>query len=378
MNKSEAITASSRPPALRRGVGFDAPSVRAGRPAVARIAASPSARSGRPGPGPGRRPCDGSRPTRGRSLPRRGPAGRRAWPETGRRRRPWRRWRGARPRLEELAEVDGQRGVVNRGGPAPGVQARQRAEVGPSGVDADRGVGEPARGRRGDGQRPRRVGASGERGRVGRCCLKHNGNYQSYEMASDPSEDLRNVGQLEIAQQIANHESARPARPGATHRSGDPAEGRRQRGLRRGRIPFSPYLESTHPAWVDRLPIMRRSTADIEVTVACSPTSDPQKRYPRRCRRRSRPTRPTSDPPRRMTWSPKTAGPGATGGETREESPEESPRSAVCALGTRPRSSGAARALGRGFNPSFPHQIEHQPTERQGHKNSKRHARVHF
>ena len=41
--------------------------------------------AGRPGPGPGRRPCDGSRPTRGRSLPRRGPAGRRAWPETGRR-----------------------------------------------------------------------------------------------------------------------------------------------------------------------------------------------------------------------------------------------------------------------------------------------------
>ena len=35
---------------------------------------------GRPGPGPGRRPCAGSRPTRGRSLPRRGPAGRRAWP----------------------------------------------------------------------------------------------------------------------------------------------------------------------------------------------------------------------------------------------------------------------------------------------------------
>ena len=74
--------------------------------------------AGRPSPGPGRLPCDGSRPTRGRSLPRRGPAGRRAWPETGRRRRPGRRWRAFAIRLEELAEVDGQRGVVNRGGPA--------------------------------------------------------------------------------------------------------------------------------------------------------------------------------------------------------------------------------------------------------------------
>ena len=65
-------------------------------------------------------------------------------------------------------------GVGERGGPPPGVQARQRAEVGPSGVEAETRVGEPARGRRGDGQRPRRVGASGERGRFGRCCLNHN------------------------------------------------------------------------------------------------------------------------------------------------------------------------------------------------------------
>ena len=42
-------------------------------------------------------------------------------------------------------------------------KARLRAEVGPSGVEAETRVGEPARGRRGDGQRPRRVGASGER-----------------------------------------------------------------------------------------------------------------------------------------------------------------------------------------------------------------------
>ena len=86
---------------------------------------------------------------------------------------------GRAARLERVGEVGGEQGVVNRGGPPPGVQARQRAEVGPSGVDADRGVGELPGGRRGDGQRPRRVGASGERGRVGRCCLKHNGHYQS-------------------------------------------------------------------------------------------------------------------------------------------------------------------------------------------------------
>ena len=88
------------------------------------------------------------------------------------------RRRGGAPRVVELGEVGGQRGVVNRGGPAPGVQAPQRAGVGPSGVAADTRVGEPARGRRGDGQRPRRVGASGERGRVGRCCVIDNGNYQ--------------------------------------------------------------------------------------------------------------------------------------------------------------------------------------------------------
>ena len=43
---------------------------------------------------------------------------------------------------EASAEVGGEHGVGERGGPPPGVQARQRAEVGPSGVDADRGVGE--------------------------------------------------------------------------------------------------------------------------------------------------------------------------------------------------------------------------------------------
>ena len=86
-------------PALRRGVGFDAPAVRAG--------------------------TGGGGENRGE---------------------PVRAQRG---------------GVGERGGPPPCVQARQRAEVGPSGVEAETRVGEPARGRRGDGQRPRRVGASG-------------------------------------------------------------------------------------------------------------------------------------------------------------------------------------------------------------------------
>ena len=62
---------------------------------------------------------------------------------------------GRAARLEDRAEVGGEQGVGERGGPPPGVQARQRAEVGPSGVAADTRVGEPARGRRGDGQRPR-------------------------------------------------------------------------------------------------------------------------------------------------------------------------------------------------------------------------------
>ena len=87
---------------------------------------------------------------------------------------------GDAARLEELAEVGGEPGGGERGGPPPGVQARQRAEVGPSGVAADRGVGELPGGRRGDGQRPRRVGAAGERGRVGRGGVNDNGNYQSY------------------------------------------------------------------------------------------------------------------------------------------------------------------------------------------------------
>ena len=109
INNSEAITASSRP--RRCAVVWDStprPSVR-GRAAVARIAASPSARSGAACPGPGRRPCDGSRPTRGRSLPggvglagELGPKPDGGDGEGG--------GGGRAARLEDRAEVDGQRG----------------------------------------------------------------------------------------------------------------------------------------------------------------------------------------------------------------------------------------------------------------------------
>ena len=164
MNNSEAITASVRP--RRCAVVWDStprPSVR-GRSAVARIAASPSARSGAAWPRPpvGGRATVAAQHAGGRFPGGVGLAGELSpKPDGG----DGEGGGGGRAALlEHKAEVGGQRGVVNRGGPAPGVQAPQRAGVGPSGVDADRGVGEPARGRRGDGQRPRRVGASGERG----------------------------------------------------------------------------------------------------------------------------------------------------------------------------------------------------------------------
>ena len=76
--------------------------------------------------------------------------------------------------------VDAPRAVSSDASPTRPLCAVKRAEVGPSGVEADTRVGEPARGRRGGGQRPRRVGASGDCGLFGlRCSLKHNGNYQS-------------------------------------------------------------------------------------------------------------------------------------------------------------------------------------------------------
>ena len=167
-------------PAVRRGGGFDAPAVRAGTGGGGENRGEPvrAQRGGlAPAPVGGRAPvaaqhAGGRFPGGGRLAGERGPKPDGGDGEGG--------GGGRAARLEELAEVDGQRGVVNRGGPPPGVQAPQRAGVGPSGVDAERGVGEPARGRRGDGQRPRRVWASGERGRFGRCGLKHNGYYQSH------------------------------------------------------------------------------------------------------------------------------------------------------------------------------------------------------
>ena len=57
---------------------------------------------------------------------------------------------GRAARLKDRAEVDGQRGVVNQGGPPPCVQAPQRTGVGKSGVEADRGIDELTCGRRGD------------------------------------------------------------------------------------------------------------------------------------------------------------------------------------------------------------------------------------
>ena len=139
INSNPAITAGRAAPAVRRGVGFDAPGVGAGPFGGRAPVAAQHARGRFPG---GVRLAGelGPKPDGGDGE---GGGGGRA------------------ARLEHVGEVGGEPGVVNRGGPSPGVQARQRAEVGPSGVAADRGVGEPARGRRGDGQRPRRGGLWG-------------------------------------------------------------------------------------------------------------------------------------------------------------------------------------------------------------------------
>ena len=165
--------------ALRRGVGFDAPAVRAGTGGGGENRGEP-VRAQRGGLAPA--PVGGRATVAAQHAGGRCPGGVRLAGELGP--KPdggdgQGGGGGRAARLEHVAEVGGEPGVVNRGGPPPGVQARQRAEVGPSGVDADRGVGELPGGRRGDGQRPRRVGASGERGLVGRCGVKHNGHYQS-------------------------------------------------------------------------------------------------------------------------------------------------------------------------------------------------------
>ena len=127
------------------------PSVR-GRAAVARIAASPSARSGAAWPRPrvgGRAPeaaqhAGGGFPGGVRLAGERGPKPDGGDGEGG--------GGGRAARLEDRAEVDGQRGVVNRGrSPARRPGARSAPSVGPSGVAADTRVGELTGGRRGDG-----------------------------------------------------------------------------------------------------------------------------------------------------------------------------------------------------------------------------------
>ena len=97
-NISPCLAATIRARMPHRLACLDAPAVRAGPGGGGENRGEPvRAQRGGLAPAPGRRPCAGSRPTRGRSLPRRGPAGRRAWPETGRRRRPGRRWRARGP-----------------------------------------------------------------------------------------------------------------------------------------------------------------------------------------------------------------------------------------------------------------------------------------
>ena len=179
MNNKRGDHGVESAPALRRGGGFDAPAVSAGTVGGGENRGEP-VRAQRGGLAPA--PVGGRATVAAQHAGGRFPGGVRLAGELGP--KPdggdgEGGGGGRAARLEELAEVDGQQGVVNRGGPPPCVQARQRAGVGQSGVEADRGVGELARDRREGGQRPRRVGASGERGRVGRCCLKHNGNYQS-------------------------------------------------------------------------------------------------------------------------------------------------------------------------------------------------------
>ena len=119
--------------------------------------------------------------------------------------------------------------------------------------------------------------------------------------------------------------AARPPRcrscgPARRAGSGDPAEGRRKRGLRRGRILFSPYLESTHPAWVDRLAFMRRSTAALEGTIAAAATSDPPASPVRTCRCPTSPRPPRRSPQPGANWTAGRLVPvRTTGGERREK-----------------------------------------------------------
>ena len=115
---------------MRRGGGFDAPAVRAGTGGGGENRGEPvrAQRGGlAPAPVGGRateaaQHAGGRFPGGGRLAGEPGPEPDGGDGEGG--------GGGRAARLEELAEVDGQRGVVNRGGPAPGVQAPQRAGVG--------------------------------------------------------------------------------------------------------------------------------------------------------------------------------------------------------------------------------------------------------
>ena len=100
-------------PAVRRGGGFAAPAVRAGTGGGGENRA--------PAPVGGRatvaaQHAGGRFPGGGRLAGERGPKPDGGDGQGG--------GGGRAARLEELAEVDGQQGVVNRGGPPPGVQAR--------------------------------------------------------------------------------------------------------------------------------------------------------------------------------------------------------------------------------------------------------------
>ena len=133
MNNKRGDHGVESAPAVRRGVGFDAPAVRAGTGGGGENRGEPvrAQRGGlAPAPVGGRatvaaQHAGGRFPGGGRLAGELGPKPDGGDGQGG--------GGGRAARLEELAEVDGQRGVVNRGGPPPGVQAPQRAERRPVG-----------------------------------------------------------------------------------------------------------------------------------------------------------------------------------------------------------------------------------------------------
>ena len=117
-------------PAVRRGGGFDAPAVRAGPGGGGENRGEP-VRAQRGGLAPA--PVGGRAPVAAQHAGGRFPGGGRLAGELGP--KPdggdgQGGGGGRAARLEDRAEVGGEQGVGERGGPPPGVQARQRAEVG--------------------------------------------------------------------------------------------------------------------------------------------------------------------------------------------------------------------------------------------------------